>query len=168
MNSDQQKPTVKETRRDVSRLQYPDETSYRRDQLQTRPATDENSYRREQLQTRTATDETSYRRDQLQTRPATDETSCRRKQLHTRPATDETSYRRDQLQTRPAADESSCRRKQLQKLSSNPIFQDLQTTLRSECDAQRRTISPVGVYRPRHHITGYRPSKLDQHAVPPA
>ena len=31
---------------------------------------------------------------------------------------------------------TGCRRDQLHKLSSNPIFQDLQSTLRSECDAQ--------------------------------
>ena len=48
-----------------------------------------------------------------------------------RPA--EISSARDTPRSEPI---TGSRRDQLQKLSSNPIFQDLQSTLRSECDAQ--------------------------------
>ena len=43
------------------------------------------------------------------------------------------SLHRDTPRSEPT---TGSRRDQLQKLSSNPIFHDLQTTLRSECDAQ--------------------------------
>ena len=61
------------------------------------------------------------------------------------------------------------RRDQLHKLSRNPIFHDLQTTLRSECDAQDSVPSAL-LASTGHvpHSTGYSPSEPDQHAIPAA